>query len=70
MSKFGSRKFLAFLAAFVTGVGMILSGSTDAETIAGTALALAGAIAYIFGEASVDAAAVKSIGTTVEGAPK
>lgn len=65
-----SRKFLAALAAFITGLGMILAGNTDAETIAGTVMALAGAIAYIFGEATVDAAAVKSTGTTTEGEPK
>jgi len=67
VSRFTSRKFLAGLAAFVAGVGMILNGNTDAETIGGTALALAGVIAYIFGESNVDAAAVKSTGTTTEG---
>lgn len=70
MAKFFSRKFLAGLFAFATGVGMILSGNTDAETISGTVLALAGAIAYIFGEAQVDAASVKAIGATTEGEPK
>ena len=69
MGKFGSRKFLTALAAFITGVGMILSGATDADTIAGTVLALAGVISYIFGESQVDAAAVKSVGTTTEGEP-
>lgn len=70
MSKFASRKFLVAVAAFITGLGLILNGNTDADTIAGTVLALASAIAYIAGESTVDAAAVKSVGTTADGEPK
>jgi hypothetical protein len=69
VSKFRSRKFLTALAGFVTGVGLILGGATDAETIAGAVLSLASVIAYIFGEAQVDAASVKSVGATTEGEP-
>jgi hypothetical protein len=70
VSKFLSRKFLVAVAAFVTGLGMILNGNTDAQTISGTVLALAAVITYIFGESKVDAAAVTATSTTTEGEPK
>lgn len=68
ISRLTSRKFLAALSAFLLGLGMILGGSTDSETVLGTVMALASVIAYIFGEATVDVARLNASGAAASAA--
>jgi len=58
--KLTSRKLWLALAGVATGVFLALGGdASEIQTVAGTITALTSAVAYIFTEGKIDAAAVK-----------
>ena len=63
MKKFTSRKFLAMVAGVVTGIGVILAGST-AE---GLTAVIASVVSYLIAEGYIDAKAVNTVKDVVDG---
>ncbi|MCC8077954.1 MAG: hypothetical protein LIO60_06380 [Oscillospiraceae bacterium] len=71
MQKLTSRKFLAAVAGFVTGLVMVFGLDADVVTsVAGAVVSVASVITYIITEGKVDVAAVaqtvECVGATVE----
>lgn len=56
ITKLTSRKFIACIAGVVTGIALIVSGST----VEGTASVIASVVGYIVAEGYVDGKAVKN----------
>ena len=54
--KFTSRKFIACLAGIITGIAVIINGST----IEGITAVISSVVAYLIAEGYIDAKAVKS----------
>lgn len=65
--KFLSRKFLISMVGVIVGLAISLGASaSEIQEIAGAIVSAVSAISYIFGEAMVDAAAVKKNEKTEE----
>ena len=63
MKKFTSRKFLAMVAGVLTGIGVILEGST----VPGITAAIVAVVSYLIAEGYIDAMAVISVMDVVDG---
>lgn len=60
--KFLSRKFLVSLVGMIVGLAIALGAdSSEIMQIAGAITSAVSAVSYIFGEAKIDAAAVKPV---------
>ena len=61
IKKFLSRKFLIALVGIVVGLAVSLGAdASEIQQVAGAVMSAISAVGYIFGEAMVDAAAVKN----------
>lgn len=57
MKKFTSRKFLAMVAGVLTGIGVILEGST----VPGITAVIVAVVSYLIAEGYIDAKAVNTV---------
>lgn len=65
--KFLSRKFITAIIGIIVGLAVSFGCSdSDIGQVAGMVTSIASAVCYIFGEASVDIAAVKAKSAVVE----
>lgn len=63
MKKFTSRKFLAMVAGVLTGIGVILEGST----VPGITAVIVAVVSYLIAEGYIDAKAVNTVKDVVDG---
>ena len=63
MKKFTSRKFLAMVAGVLTGIGVILEGST----VPGITAVIVAVVSYLIAEGYIDAKAVNAVKDVVDG---
>lgn len=63
MKKFTSRKFIAMVAGVLTGIGVILEGST----VPGITAVIVAVVSYLIAEGYIDAKAVNTVKDVVDG---
>ena len=63
LKKFTSRKFIACVAGVLTGIGVILEGST----VPGLTAVIASVVSYLIAEGYIDAKAVNTVKDVVDG---
>lgn len=63
LKKFTSRKFIACVAGVLTGIGVILEGST----VPGLTAVIASVVSYLIAEGYIDAKAVNAVKDVVDG---